>query len=230
MITATSNTTTGTTTGTTSSTTKTTMGKDDFFKLLISQLKNQDPLNPQDSTQFAAQLAQFSSLEQMQNLNTNMTSSLDANYALSQSINNTMAATLIGKEVKLSGGDFSYNGQTEIKLGYNTSAIAKNVTVKIYNEKGGLLQTITKTDQDPGDHIETWDFKDTAGNTVAAGKYKFVVEATANNGDAITPTLFKYGPITGVRFSESGTKLLVGNSEYLLSDIMEVLDPGKVGG
>ncbi len=83
---------------------KTTLGKDDFMNLMITQLKNQDPLNPMDNSQFSAQLAQFSSLEQLQNLNDQMSQSIDANYLLTQSINNTLTSTMIGKDVKLPAG------------------------------------------------------------------------------------------------------------------------------
>ena len=71
------------------------LGKDEFFKLLIAQLKNQDPLNPQDGSAFAAQLAQFSSLEQLTNINTALAAQ-NANYA---SLLNAQAVNLIGKEV-----------------------------------------------------------------------------------------------------------------------------------
>jgi flagellar basal-body rod modification protein FlgD len=204
-----------------------TLGKDDFFKLLIAQLKNQDPLNPTDGTQFAAQLAQYSSLEQLQNMNTNLSTSINANYTLSQSINNTMAATLIGKEVKLSGGTFSYSGEESVKLGYTINSAAKDLTIKIYDSKGTLVQTIKKSDVDAGTNYETWDFKNSIGGTVSKGTYKFEVEATANSGDALTPEIFKYGTIAGVRYTDNGTKLLIGLSTYELSDISEILNPGK---
>ena len=88
-----------------------TLGKDDFLKLMIAQLKNQDPLNPMNGTEYAAQLAQFTSLEQLTNLNANVSKSIDTNYVLTQSINNTLAATLIGKEVKINGNTIQNNGQ-----------------------------------------------------------------------------------------------------------------------
>ena len=118
-ITSTSTTSTQQTTG------KSSLGKDDFMKLMISQLQNQDPLNPMDGTAFSAQLAQFSSLEQLTNLNTYMKQSLDANATLTQSINNTLITGLIGKGVKLSGGDLKVNGQDSITLGYNLPTEAK---------------------------------------------------------------------------------------------------------
>jgi len=79
------------------------IGKDEFFKLLIAQLKNQDPLNPQDGAAFSAQLAQFSSLEQLTNLNTAMTSQ-NLNYT---NLLNAQSVNLIGKEVTASTVDVS---------------------------------------------------------------------------------------------------------------------------
>jgi len=91
---------TSTASGTTSLTTaqNKAIGKDEFFKLLVAQLKNQDPLNPQDGAAFSAQLAQFSSLEQLTNLNTAMTSQ-NQNYA---NLLNAQSVNLIGKEVTAS--------------------------------------------------------------------------------------------------------------------------------
>jgi len=79
------------------------IGKDEFFKLLIAQLKNQDPLNPQDGAAFSAQLAQFSSLEQLTNLNTAMTAQ-NLNYT---NLLNAQSVNLIGKEVTASTVDAS---------------------------------------------------------------------------------------------------------------------------
>ena len=73
-----------------------TMGKEAFLKLLITQLQYQDPMNPADSTEFTAQLAQFSSLEQLQSMNEGLQMSLEADLMLGQLLNNTMATTLIG--------------------------------------------------------------------------------------------------------------------------------------
>ena len=88
-------------------TTTKTLGKDDFMKLLLAQLKNQDPLKPLDGTDFAAQLAQFSSLEQLSNMNTEL-----KNVSVNQmTMNYAQSVNLIGKNVVTnSGNSLTVNG------------------------------------------------------------------------------------------------------------------------
>ena len=79
------------------------LGKDDFLKLLITQLSNQDPTNPMENTQFIAQMAQFSSLEQMTNMNTEFAKLVD-------SLSTSQAVSMIGKTVEISNGDIQVTG------------------------------------------------------------------------------------------------------------------------
>ncbi len=216
-----------TTSGTTASTAsgKSILGKDDFMKMMIAQLKNQDPLNPMDGSQYAAQLAQFSSVEQLMNINTTLDTSVNANYQLTQSINNAMAPALIGKEVKLQGGAFTNNDDSSVTLGYSLPASASGVTVKVYDKNGTLVKEFKDADNAIGDNKLSWDYTDNDGQAVPKGDYTFTVEAKDSQGSAITAGLFKYGVISGIRFSDSGTKLVVGKSEYLLSDVQEIVNP-----
>lgn len=206
------------------------LGKDDFMKLLIQQMKHQDPMNPMDGTQFAAQLAQFSSLEQLQNLNTSMTNSINANFMLTQSINNTLSSTLIGKAVKIGGSDLNYTGQDSVQMGYKLPANASSVEVNIYDANGQLVKTISDLPKSLGDNKLSWDFTDNNGNKVQEGSYTFEVKAKDLSGEDITTTSYKYGLVSGIRFTDSGTKLVVDNSEYNFSDILEVIDPATQGG
>ena len=219
-------------TGSTSSSnaSKKTLGKDAFMKLMIQQMKNQDPMNPMDGTAFAAQLAQFSSLEQLQNLNNSMTQSINANYLLTQSINNTLSSTLIGKEVKLNGNDIVNNGQSSINLAYNLPSDAKSVSVNIYDQNGTLVKQINNLPTKNGEAKLSWDFTDNNGSKVANGNYTFKVEAKDYSGEELTVDSYKYGLISGVKFTNSGTKLMVDNAEYNLSDILEVVNPDAQGG
>lgn len=207
---------------------KSSLGKDDFLKLMIQQLRYQDPLNPMDSSQFSAQLAQFSSLEQLQNINTTLKQSMNANFALTQAVNNTMTATLIGKDARLSSNKITYNGesggQDSAKFGYNLPAQAADVTVKIYNSDGVLVKTINNLEKDAGEHKLSWDFTDNEGNKVGNGDYTFKVEATDMSGEDMTIDSFSYGTIEAVRFTENGTMLVINGVEYNLSDISEILN------
>lgn len=209
---------------------KASLGKDDFMKLMISQLKNQDPLNPMDGTQFSAQLAQFSSLEQLSNLNTYMKQSIDANAVLTQSINNTLITGLIGKEVKINGGDLQLRGQESIVLGYNLPAEAKTAQIKIYNESGSLVRTIDSIPTSFGSSKLSWNLTDNNGSKLPNGNYKFEVEAVNNGGEKMSLNLFKVGMLDGVRFTDQGTVLMVGGAEYSISEIAEVLNPQNAGG
>lgn len=203
---------------------KSVLGKDDFLKLMISQLKNQDPLNPMDGTQYAAQLAQFTSLEQLTNLNANVSKSIDTNYLLTQSINNTLAATLIGKEVKVDGNSFQNNGQESVTLGYSLPSGTASVAIKIYNEQGSLVRTIYDVPKNLGTNKLSYDFSDNNGGKLPNGNYTFEAEALDMNGKKLTTNVFKQGLINSIRFNSNGAVLVVDGVEYPFSNVIEIIN------
>jgi flagellar basal-body rod modification protein FlgD len=201
-----------------------TMDKDAFLELMIAQLKNQDPLNPMDGTEYAAQLAQFSSLEQLTNLNDAVNKSIDANYYLTQSINNTLTATLIGNDVKLASPVLQNVGQESVDLGYNFSSDVSQAKIEIYNENGALIKTISEENISAGDHKLSWDFSDNNGNKMPYGKYTYKVTGVDVSGNEITASTYGIGTIDGVKFTENGTTLIVDGVEYSLADVIEILN------
>ena len=204
---------------------KNTLGKQDFLNLLVSQMQNQDPLDPMKGTEFAAQLAQFSSLEQLTNLNTSMTQSLDANAILTQSINNGLSASFIGKDVRAAVDTFQYTGDGDVKIGYDLATEASKVTVKIYDSNGTLVKTMTG-DTDKGENSLTWNGTGEAGDLLASGKYSFKVEAVGNDGKAITADKYVFGKITGVRFKPEGTVFVIDGMEIALGNSLEIMEGG----
>lgn len=206
---------------------KSVLGKDDFLKLMIAQLKNQDPLNPLDGTEYAAQLAQFSALEQITNLNSYLKQSIDANYMLTQSINNTMLANLIGKEVKVNSNEIKVDGQNSFGIGYELPDGIRNVRVNIYNEYGTLIKSIEASNK-KGSNKLLWDLTDNNGEKVVNGKYKFEVIATDFNDKAVDVASYVAGLIDGIRYSENGTMLIINGAEYSAGDILEIIN--KQGG
>ena len=115
--------------------------KNGFLKLLIEQMKNQDPLNPMDSQEYASSLAQFSQLEEIQNLNSSTDQGVQANIMLAQSINNTLAATLVGKSVKAVGSQAIVKDGKGNDISFDMGTAGK-VNVTITNASGEVVRTI----------------------------------------------------------------------------------------
>ncbi len=210
--------------GAQSSTTSTTptLGEDDFLKMLITELQNQDPTNPLQSTDLAAQLAQFSSVSELQSINTNLQNSTNANLVLTQSISNTMAATLIGKEIKANTSNIAFDGSTQPAIGVTLNSSAADVQVKIMNSNGTVVRTIDAGAKASGDNTITWDGTGDSGNKVQAGNYTFSVSAADAQGNAISLTSYVLGIVQGVKYTSNGTTLIVNGSEINLSDVQEI--------
>ncbi len=208
---------------------KSVLGKDDFMKLLVAQLKFQDPMNPMEGAEFAAQLAQFSSLEQLSNMNQTLVQSMETNFQLAQAVNNTMSASLLGKEARVEGSGFNNTGQQVVNFGYEIGAQAKEVILTIKNDAGAVVKTIKSSNISAGKHKLSWDFLDNNGNPVPKGKYSFEITATGTNDDTLNVVSYKIGTIQAVKFTEDGTKLVIDGTEYFLSEILELYNPSTSG-
>lgn len=200
------------------------LGKDDFLKMLVMQLRFQDPLNPMEGTEFAAQLAQFSSVEQLANMNASLGASLEANYLMTQAITNSLSASLIGKDVKAAAESFRFGGSGDVRLGYTLKSAADHVTVKILDESGNVVRTITNSGTLKGDNTFTWDGRNDAGELLGSGTYRFTVEAADGSGQTIESTRYLYGTVSGVRFREDGSYFVVDGAEISFADILEILE------
>lgn len=160
------------------------MGQDAFLKLLITQLKNQSPLNPQDNTAFVAQLAQFSSLEGIQNLNTTVTSlsnSMQSNQALT-------ASALVGRtvEVPTASGYLEKDKYVQGTIGLESSTA--NLVMNIYDKNDKLVMTKNLGSQAAGDMPFAWDGTNSAGTKVDPGMYRFEVLAKDDGESAKVQT------------------------------------------
>ena len=200
------------------------LGKDDFLRLLVTQLQNQDPLNPLQGTEFVSQLAQFSSLEQLTNINSSLSQNIQSNQMMTQSIGNSLAATLVGKEVRASTNALQYSGTSTMSLGYNLDSNANTVDVKILNESGAVVRTINGLSVDAGDHTFTWDGANDAGQQLGAGKYTFNVEATDAAGKSLTATPYLSGTVSAIRFRSDGTYFVIDGTEVPISDVLEIMN------
>ena len=144
------------------------------------------------------------------------------------SINNTLVATLIGNDVKVSGSSINYSGQDNIELSYNLPSYASKATVNIYDSNGELVKTLDDIPLTEGENKLSWDFTDNNGNKLPEGSYTAEIKTKDSaTGNDLEASLFKYGSIDAVKFSDNGTILVVDDMEYQLSDVVEILGQNK---
>ncbi|MDP3695802.1 MAG: flagellar hook capping FlgD N-terminal domain-containing protein, partial [Desulfocapsaceae bacterium] len=195
-------------------------GKEDFLNLLVAQLKNQDPLEPEDPTAFTAQLAQFSSLEQLTNLNKTMEglTTAQANSARLSSLG------LIGKDVTYNGSTVTLEGKP-VDIGYQLDGTASSVTLSIQDANGKTVRTFQAADTElkAGNHFISWDGTDQDGKLLANGKYTIVLQASAAGKDAsIAAAPLVRSVVTGVDLSTGIITTRAG--EVLFKNIIGVME------
>lgn len=198
--------------------------QDMFFKLLITQLQNQDPTNPMDGTEFTAQLAQFSQLEKLDTMN----SSLDYLQLYLASLNNAQTVDFIGKEITARGNAVELADDSSADLSYSLAGDAHSVTIEIYNQDGQLVRSLDRGPQNAGNQTVNWDGNDNNGNQVGAGVYTFEVKATDADGGVVEHNTFLTGVVDSVTFENGITYLLVGGRKVAIGDIITVKDHEEV--
>lgn len=197
------------------------LGKDAFLKLLITQMKNQDPLKPMEGIEMTQQLAQFTSLEQLQNLNSQFTS---MNSAI-QSQNNYQVLNLVGKNVKAKGSSISVSGGVPTGGSFTLEAAA-TVQATIYGSSGELVRTINLGALKAGTHSLTWDGLTSKGTAAADGVYQVEFTTKGSDGKPVECSTQMQGKITGVTFNPDGTvSLSMSGIKINISDIQEVTVP-----
>lgn len=194
----------GTTTGSISSLTsatgaKSALGKEDFLKLLVSQLQNQDPLNPSDPTQFTAQLAQFSSLEQLSNMSKTLEQLVSA-----QELG---AMAFIGREVVAENSGFQL-GDGGVDLGYRLNEPADSVTLFVQDSLGRTVARLPAEAVTAGEHFLNWDGRDENGQAVPPGEYQLLVSALRGEETAVSTTALVKARVTGVDLNAAGAMLV----------------------
>ena len=197
-----------------------TVGKDEFLTLLVTQLQYQDPLNPMEGTEFTAQLAQFSSLEQLTNVNDN----LEYLQLYQASLNNAQAVNFIGKTVKASGDSVSVTGGAAEKIQFDLAGDASAAYVYVYDSAGNPVKTIECGALNAGGHSVEWDGTNDDGDGISDGAYTFDVAATDADGNTVGASKFIEAKITGVTFEEGTTCLLSGDVRIAMGDVIEVTE------
>jgi len=178
-----------------------TLNETNFLTLLTAQLQKQDPLNPQNPSDLAAELAQFSTASGVQALNTTWTST-----------SGLQAASLVGHNVAVPGNSLVL-GQSGAATGaVQLSGAASDVVVHVLNSQGQVVANIDLGAQAAGSQSFSWNGQGSAGKALPAGNYSFSVTATGVQGASVTATPYAVAPVTSVAFNgQSGPMLSLGN-------------------
>jgi len=189
-----------------------------FLTLLVSQLQNQDPLNPLDNAEITSQLAQLSTVTGVNKINdtlTTLSTSLNANQYM-------QSAGLVGHDVVVTGNQVQVADGTG-RLGYALKADADTVTVTIKDAAGAVVRTIDAGGGKADVHFVDWDGKDNSGKAVADGTYTFDVTASAQKASVDT-TALTVGHVSGLIPGSSGGQLQLGALGRIdLSQVVEIL-------
>lgn len=152
------------------------LGKNEFLNLLVAQLNNQNPLEPQGNGEFIAQLAQFSQVEGIEKLNTSM-GSLLSGYQSSQAL---QASSMVGRKVIIPTDKAVVDTSQSFKASAVLPVTSSNVFVNVYNSAGSVVNRINLGEKAAGNVSFIWDGKDSSGNLLPPGTYKFEAQATYN--------------------------------------------------
>lgn len=194
------------------------LGKDEFLKIFLAQLGQQDPTSPVDSQAFVAQLAEFAALELQQNANSHLESLMIGQAAEQQ----TSVTNLVGKDVIYKTDTVSISNGGSAAVTAHISADAGNVTAKVTDSTGKTVRTIQLGPHTAGDLAVTWDGRDDNGNALPAGSYKMAVTASDKTGASVPVEQRAQAHVTGVSFENGVSELLLGTQHVKLSEIVEI--------
>lgn len=202
---------------------QTDLGKEDFLKLLVTQLANQDPLAPSDPTQFVSQLAQFTSLEQLVNVN----QGLDV-LAISQTAaTSAQMVSFVGKEVLFSSSQLLVDSPGEDQqLRFELADDAESVTITLKDASGKVVRTLEAGGLEAGPQEIAFDGDDDGGNPLAEGTYTFEVQANSAGGGTVAVETRSKAYVTSITFVNGYPELVLSDGRTVtLGQVVEVSEP-----
>ena len=194
------------------------MNKDDFLQLFITQLKNQDPLKPQDASAMLDQLSQLTLVEQSYNSNTALNNLLTSQNNSS----NLTSVSFIGKEVRAQGNNLTFDGASPVAVQFSQAGASASSDITITDSAGRVVRTIKAGALAAGDLTIPWDGRNNGGSMMPAGAYNFSVVGTTASGTTVASTTFTSGKIDGINFSSGKPMLTIGSVTIPFADVISV--------
>ena len=216
------------------------LDRDAFLQLLVAQLRNQDPTSPQEGHEFAAQLAQFSTVEQLTSINESLTAQaglfagLEAGIGalqagqvamgdhLSGRIDLQSATALIGQTVDVADGVVEWDGSGDVSVPVRLDGNAREVTMTIRNGSGEVVRTVTVGAHRAGDHDLEWDGALSDGATAPEGTYTVEVTAVGADGAPVNASAVTSGVVERLTVDGDGISLWIGGRRVPFSALLSV--------
>lgn len=202
------------------------LDRQSFMTMLLTQLENQDPTDPMKDREFVAQLAQFSSLEQLINLNDGMEEMQE------EQLQDRMlgAVSLVGKELRAEGGEISKDESGTSTVFYELQEPAQEVVFDIYNQEGRIIDSVSQGSQEQGEFSFQWDGTDYHGSEVQNGLYRIEPRAEGENGQSLEVNTDISGRVEGMQMQEENIVFTLADGRQIqLDQIKEVLPPEQDG-
>ena len=205
-----------TSSSTSSSDTSSSLSTSDFLQLIVTQLQNQNPLDPTDTTEFMSQLVSYASYDQQQTMNSNLSQ-------LVTSMNSLLTSNglgYIGQTVEAKG-DTTTLQDGSASWGYSLTSQAANTTITVSDQNGNAVWT-GSGETSSGSHTFTWDGTTTSGGKAADGDYTISVSATNASGSSVLDYTTVIGKVTGIDSSSGTTQLIVGDTTIALNNVIGI--------
>jgi flagellar basal-body rod modification protein FlgD len=195
------------------------LGKDAFMKLLVAELKQQDPMDPMKAREMVGQLADLSTVEKLTGIDDKLTS-LQNLTAAAAGIQN---AGLIGKRVEADTHNLSIAASGPASGGvFNLNNNAATVQVKIRDDQGTPVKTMDMGSLKLGPQQVKWDGTNDAGKRAPAGMYTFEITAKDSAGQPVVATTKVSGMVTKVTYENGTPEVVVGTSKIPLGDVTTI--------
>lgn len=192
------------------------LGKDDFLQMLVAQMRNQDPLNPMKGEEFAAQLAQFSSLEQLVNLGEKLDTQAAWQESMAQAIHNNSGMAALGKTVLASGNNVVVPAEGKASVTVAVSGAGGAGTLRVYDASGKEVAAQPLGDVAGG--RQTFELS----GSLPPGTYTYAVEVSTADGTEVPVETFTSAKIDGIRYGREGAVLTSGGLSFPIASIFEI--------
>ena len=197
---------------------RTKLGKDAFLKLLVAQMQNQDPLEPQSNEEFIQQLAQLTQVEELMDMN----KGFESIFLALNSMNNSSMTQLLGTQVVAYGNQFHYNGGGKVDIHYQANVDTSACKMIVKDESGSVVWAGPVENLKSGEGSFEWDGKDFDGNQLEEGNYSFTLEGTTSDGTPVEINEIMVGVVDGMSYLDGIPQPSISGIQFDLSMVLRV--------